>query len=182
MEFIAAFDPDSSFQKKIQEVLEATGDLRVPFSLMADQWFQGNKSIFALKGPGRYKDLSTRPVNAFWEVNKTYREAYKEGGYKAYKIKRYGSAYPILFATGRLSRSLTENNIDSIRIVEKDQLTLGTKVSYGVYHQSQGVRTKMPYRPFLFVGVEQIAPNDIRQRRVSGWLATLDSYLEQKGK
>jgi phage gpG-like protein len=182
MELIYAFDPNSEFQKKIESVFEATGDLTIPLTLIAKSWYQSNKSIFALKGPGRYADLSKKPFFAWWEPKGSPLRTYYLGGYKSYKIAKYGFAYPILKATGRLMKSITDpRSPDAINyIVNKNTLVLGTSVPYAIYHQSQEPRTKMPYRPFLFVGVEQIAPHDLQQARLNTWIQILDNYLEQR--
>ena len=183
MELIYAFDPDSAFQKKLEEVFNLTQDLTIPLTLIAKSWYQGNKSIFALKGRGRYKDLSTRPFFPHWERDKKLRKLWK-GGYKEFKMAKYhlSSPYPILKATGRLAESITNpESLDAINyIVNRNTLVLGTHVPYGIYHQSQKERTKIPYRPFLFVGVEQIAPNDIKNNRMKTWLSILDSFLQQR--
>lgn len=159
MEIKFAFDPDSEFSKKLDEVYTATGDLTIPLGLMAAQWYKGNNSIFALKGPGRYEDLSDK--------------------YKKSKMKAVGFIYPILMRTGRLADSITdESSAEAIhRIYNKNTLILGTRTPYAIYHQSDLPRKKIPYRPFLFVGVEQIAPNDIQQNRLKNWMKTLDSYM-----
>lgn len=164
MELQYAFDKDSSFQRKLQQVFKATGDLTIPLTLMAREWYRGNRSIFALKGPGRYTDL--------------------DPDYKKDKQNDVGFVYPILKRSGRLSWSITiPYNSDAINyIVNKNTLVLGTRVPYAVYHQSNQPRKKMPYRPFLFVGVEQIAPHDIQQNRLKNWLKILDNYFTQKMK
>lgn len=162
MEIQFAFDPNSELQKKMDEIYKATGDLTIPLKLIAREWFKGNKSMFALRGPGRFADLSKK--------------------YKKKKLREYGFVYPILMASGRLMASITDPPGDeSINRIEADKatLTLGTKVPYGVYHQSNLPRTIMPYRPFLLVGVEQIAPQDIKNNRVKAWMTTLDTYFQQ---
>lgn len=178
-----AFDKNSNFQKKLNEVFKATGDLTLPLTLIANSWFRGNNSIFVLKGPGRYKDLSTKPMFPFWERKKNLRRFYP-GGYKEYKKEKYGFVYPILKATGKLASSIT-NQSDSnaiARIEGGKNLILGTKVPYGIYHQMDRNidpgKGKIPYRPFLFVGVEQIAPNDIKNNRVKTWIKILDNHFE----
>jgi phage gpG-like protein len=162
MEIQYAFDPDNEFSKKLNSAFEATNDLTIPLGLMAREWFQGNKSIFKLKGPGRYKDLTDK--------------------YKSLKLRTIGQVYPILELSGALKDSITNpKDSESINlIVNKNTLVLGTKVPYAIYHQSNEDRTKMPYRPFLFVGVEQIAPNDIQQNRLKNWIKILESYVSQK--
>jgi len=161
MELKYAFDPNSEFQKKLDSMAESIQDLRIPLELISNEWYRGNRSIFALKGKGRYQDLTSK--------------------YKKQKKEKWGSVYPILFASGRLALSITQKKSpDSIgRIENKKTLVLGTSVPYGIYHQSAKPRKKMPYRPFLFVGVEQIAPNDIKQNRLKNWMKILDSYFQQ---
>ncbi len=182
MEIIYAFDPNSEFQKTLQRAAEKIGDLRVPLGLIAQSWFKSNRSIFDLnrKSAGRYKDLSTKPFFAFWEKDKSLRKYY-EGGYKEYKQAKYGRIYPVLYATGRLARSITDpEDSEAINIItNRNTLLLGTKVPYGVYHQSQQTRSKIPYRPFLFVGVEQIAPHDIKQNRLKIWMKILETHMGQ---
>ena len=165
MELKYAFDPDSTFQKKLEEVYAATKDLTIPLTLMSKEWYKGNRSIFALKGPGRYKDLTEK--------------------YKKRKQKNKGFIYPILRYSGDLEKSITkaDDNNSISYIVNKSTLVLGTKVPYAIYHQSQTEpRPKIPYRPFLFVGVEQIAPDDILNNRLKNWIKILDDYFDQKMK
>lgn len=173
MEIQYAFDPDSTFQKKLNELYDKTGDLRIPLGVMATEWYRGNSSIFALKGPGRYQDLSER---------------YKKRKVRPKNKGGAGFVYPILKFTGRLAGSITNpNHPEKINyIVNKSTLVLGTKVPYAIYHQSNKKRGEgptgrsMPYRPFLFVGVEQIAPNDIQNKRLKNWLIILDNHLNEK--
>ena len=162
MELIYAFDQDSEFRKTLEDVYNRTGDLTIPLTLIAKSWYKGNRSIFVLKGPGRYIDLTEK--------------------YKRRKKSKWGFVYPILKASGRLAESITDpSSADAIHyIVNKNTLVLGTSVPYAIYHQSQEPRTRMPYRPFLFVGVEQIAPNDIKNNRLKTWFQILDSYLTQR--
>lgn len=76
--------------------------------------------------------------------------------YKKWK-ERHFPGRPILMRTGRLKRSLSvigAGGSDSIHEAEPMSLTLGSKVSYGIYHQRGG--GKLPARPPL-----QINRNDM---------------------
>ncbi len=189
MELIYVFDENSEFQKKLKEVYKKTKDLTIPLRLIATSWFRGNNSIFDENraGPGRYADLSQKPFFAKWERKGSDLRKFYPGGYKEYKRAKYGFAYPILKARGALQASITDPaDVNSINlIINKSTLVLGTKVKYAIYHQSQKPRgtgktgRAMPYRPFLFVGVEQIAPNDIKNNRLNTWMQILDSYFTQ---
>ncbi len=189
MEVIYVFDENSEFQKKVKHLYEQTKDLTIPLRLIASSWFRGNKSIFDSNriGPGRYTDLSEKPFFARWERDNPDLMRFYKGGYKEYKKAKHGFVYPILKATGKLERSITDpSDSNSVNlIINKSTLVLGTKVDYGIYHQSQTERGKrktgraMPYRPFLFVGVEQIAPNDIKNNRLKTWMQILDNHFKQ---
>lgn len=164
MEIKYAFDPDSEFQKKLEKVFRETGDLTIPLTQISRDWYKGNRSIFdrGRISSGRYQDLSE--------------------AYKIQKKRKWGFIYPVLFASGRLAESITvPGSPEAISIIiNKSTLVLGSRTPYGIYHQSQTPRKKMPYRPFLFVGVEQIAPHDIQQNRLKNWYKIMDSYLDQK--
>lgn len=57
---------------------------------------------------------------------------------------------PILRRTGDLERSLTSgSDPNSVKIEQRKQLTLGSRVPYAIYHQSIAPRTKLPRRPMI---------------------------------
>lgn len=58
-------------------------------------------------------------------------------------------AMKILQATGRLMDSLVGETSDSVLEKSPMQMTIGTRVPYGVYHQSRKPRKKLPRRAFL---------------------------------
>ena len=151
-------DPDKAFQKAIKDAIKDVQDLTVPFTLITKSWFKSNRAIFALKGPGKYVDLTEK--------------------YKLEKQKKVGFIYPILKRSGLLEKSITvPGDSNSISyIINKNVLVLGSKVPYGAAHQ---FGTKfLPIRPFIFVGAEQTAPEEINQRR-DAWIATLRDYVLQ---
>lgn len=153
-------DPDGRFKQAVISASQAVGDLTVPFQQITKSWYQGNKAIFSLKGPGQYQDLSP--------------------DYKKQKQKNYGFIYPILRAGGTLEDSITNASSEKTisRIINKNILELGTSVDYGVYHQSLEPRNKIPFRPFLFIGAEQQAPSQLQTRR-DAWIAILGSWVDQ---
>ena len=103
-------------------------DMRPLFEILASDFYKDEKRIFQLKSKGKYQDLSKK--------------------YKERKRKKYGFIYPILFATGRLARSLLSRNTrDSVNIITPKHMIIGTKVPYAIFHNSQQrPRRKMPYR------------------------------------
>lgn len=156
-------DPGKKFQKALKEAERWTGDLTVPFGLISQSWFKSNRAIFALSGPGKYPDLSEK--------------------YKVAKKRKHGFLYPILRAKGDLEKSITnpgDKNAVS-EVVNKTILLLGTRDPKAQFHQGDGARSKMPYRPMVLLGPEQVAPSGINNR-VEGFVKILEDYLLQTGK
>lgn len=154
-------DVNGDIAALLQKAKDAGVNLTIPFTTIAKSWFKANRSIFALKGPGKYQDLSPK--------------------YKKAKIRRWGFAYPIMRASGYLEASLTDpTHPDAINfIVNKNTLYLGTRVEYAPYHQSSAPRKKLPYRPIVFIGAEQIAPTEIRNESTR-WVNILEDSIQQK--
>jgi len=64
----------------------------------------------------------------------------------------YGASGPILVRTGDLKKSLTQRgDINAIRTITPRMWVYGTKVGYGIFHQSRAPRMRLPFRPFLVV-------------------------------
>lgn len=152
-------DPDKAFQKEIEATLREVDDLTVPYTLMIQSWFKSNRAIFSLKGPGKYTDISQ--------------------AYKTRKQKEVGFVYPILKRSGALAESITNpSDSNSIaKIINKRTLILGSSIFYGPFHQ-YGTK-HMPARPWVLLGAEQTAPEEINQRR-EAWMAILRNWVMQK--
>jgi len=151
------------FRAALTRASAKVADLTIPLQLIAQDWFDSNAAIFSLKGPGQYPDLSP-----------TYKKA---------KQRQWGFIYPILKASGRLENSITDpGSPDSINeIRNKNTLIIGTAVPYGVYHQSDGPRKKLPLRKFLFIGPESQFTNKGRiAGRLERWTSILNDYVIQK--
>lgn len=168
-------DPKRELGKALDRALKKTDDLTIPLQLIAQNWFKSNRAIFSLKSAGKYEDLSTKPFFAFWEQGELQR--YFGGGYKEFKIAKWGFAYPILKRTGRLERSLTNAaDAEAVEsIINKNSLELGTSVPYAIFHGSEEPRSKIPFRPPVLFGNEQVAPGALKQR-VSTWEKILVDY------
>ena len=152
---------DKEFARQIKGAVKRVGDLRIAFTLIAKDWRKSNRSQFILKNGGQYPPLTAR--------------------YAAVKNKKLGNK-PILVATGRLRDSLSGAiNNDSIQVIGKKGLIMGTKVYYGVYHQSDKPRSKIPLRKFLFIGPEapRTAPSSITGR-LQRWLYILNAEVDRK--
>jgi phage gpG-like protein len=65
--------------------------------------------------------------------------------------KKQGLSTRILEATGRLRGSIQRGAPDNICIIEKKRFTFGTSVPYGIYHDSDRPRTRLPWREFMIL-------------------------------
>lgn len=157
-------DPKGEFRRLLNEAEKQVADLTIPLKEIARRWFKGNRAIYSLKGPGKYKDLSVRPMFPFWEAEGSPLRRLFSGGYKEYKEAKFGFVYPILKATGRLEKSITDPaSEESIHaIIDKKILYLGSKVPYAEFLQT-GTK-KMPSRPYVLIGPEQVGPDEFNQR------------------
>lgn len=152
-------DVENGIKDLLAQAKEAGVNLTVPFTSIAKSWFKANKSIFSLQGPGQYPDYGGFHPDEVVRGGLT-----RQALYKNRKFKKFGFIYPMMRATGALEKSLTDPvDANSINlIVNQTSLYLGTRVEYAPYHQSDGPRTKIPLRPIVFTGAEQIAPTDVR--------------------
>lgn len=141
-----SIENDAQFRAALKDAVDKVSDLRFAFGEISRDWFKSNTTIFKLKGAGLYPELSP--------------------DYKKQKNKTHPGA-PIMVRSGRLRDSISGRpNSDSIVKIGKTGMILGTKVPYGVYHQSDAARSKIPLRKFLFIGAEapRSAPSDVTGR------------------
>lgn len=153
-------DNDKAFRDALKEASKNIGDFRIPFGLISADFYRSEQSIFKLKSPGKYPDLSER--------------------YGKYKQKKVGFKYPILVRSGRLAASmLGPRNPGSINVITALSLFIGTSIPYGIYHQSDLPRkSKLPQRKFLFIGPE--APSFASSEqvgRLQRWLGIVNDHV-----
>lgn len=166
----------------IKRAREESSDLTIPFGQIALDFQKSRKAIFALQSAGQYPDLSTKPFFAWWEQEGSPLRKQFDGGYKEYKKAKYGFDYPILKATGKLERSVTDRrDFNNITRIFPLSMELGSKVEYLIYHQSDEPRSKLPLRKVLFVGPES---KRFANSEISGFperaLNTLNTYVLRK--
>lgn len=151
---------DREFRAAVDDAIKKVGDLRAAFMLIANDWFKSNRAQFQLKGSGLYPPLD--PV------------------YAARKARMFGGNKPILVLTGRLRDSVTKkSHPDAVLKIGKDFLIMGTTVPYGIYHQSDRPRSKIPLRKFLFIGPESPqAARSIRTGRLERFLSILEAEVK----
>ena len=151
---------DDDFNKALDRLAAVTNDFRIPFGLIAKEFYRGNKKIFTLQSAGKYEDLNEK--------------------YKKTKKREVGFVYPILFKSGRLASSLVNaGDPEAVRVITKQNLLLGTDVPYLKYHQSDRPRTKLPLRKALFIdgGPFETSVGAKTSGRRQAWLNILNQYI-----
>ena len=152
---------DAQFKRAIRDATRRVSDLRLAWKLISDNWRKSNKTQFELKGTGLYPPLSP--------------------AYAKRKAKEFPGR-PILVATERLKKSVTsKSSPDHINVIAKRGFTFGTKVPYGIFHQSDAPRQTLPLRKFLFIGPE--APQFAKgpaAGRLERWLGILDAEVQRQ--
>lgn len=157
-------DNDNRFRAALVRAKDAVGDLRIPFGLILADFYKSEQAIFNLKSAGQYPEISAK--------------------YGAVKEKKVGFKYPLLVRSGRLAASvLGPTNPGSVAQIGATTLIFGTNVEYGIYHQSDAPRKKIPLRKFLFIGPEapRFATSD-QMGRLERWMNILNDYVLQVAK
>jgi len=150
------------FNQSIEDALRKVSDLRPAFSEIARDFYISERAIFKLKSRGAYPELAPSTIKT--------------------KEAVFGTAYPILRASGDLERSITKQGAnENITLIGKRFLVLGTSVPYGIYHQ---LGLGVPARPFVFVGPEtsKFALKDRNGQggRLTRWLNILEEHVKEE--
>lgn len=150
------------FNAEIQKISKGVSDLRPILHTIKKQWYKGNQSIFSLDGPGRYADIKDKQA----------------------KRRRAGIVYPILEGdTWTLKKSITEEKDEhAVSRINKKSIELGVvKTKSFPYAFSQHYGSKkinLPARPYVLLGVEQVATNDIKKQPKVYYEAIRDFILD----
>ena len=178
---------DKAFEAQLRRAAQTCDDLRIPFQQIVKDFHRSERAIFKLKGPGQYPDFSGKKVKDTWKSPGMPSMRTRKGeltAYQNFKEKRTGQSkgYPLLKFTGRLEDSVTGETSDSIVIIDKQVLAIGTSVPYAVFHQSDAPRNKIPLRKFLFVGPESVkyASDKDLTGRVERWNNILNTFILRK--
>lgn len=152
---------DADFKAALNDAATKVSDLRIAFKLIQNDWMKANQAQFSLKGSGQYPPLSPT--------------------YAARKAITHPGA-PILVRSGRLRDSMTKKGTaDTISEIGRLNMVLGTRVPYGIYHQNDAPRSKMPLRKFLFIGPDGPANADGRTRgKLERWLGIIAGEIERQ--
>ena len=179
----------SSIIAAIDKYRDRVSDLRPAFIQIAAEFYKTNKAIFALKGPGKYTDFVGPKIANTWQNPGLPQKRIRNGNmtaYQWYKVKKQwpgvnAKGYPLLKASGVLQRSITrDNDPNSVKVISKMSLVLGTTVPYGIYHQSDEPRkTNLPMRKFLFIDPSTTFDDPGLSRRSEAWTKLIQNYVER---
>lgn len=178
MKIIGQVKDWSRFAAKIAKALQAVDDLKIPFMLIAQDWYKDNMQIKNLKGPGMYPDFKgDRYGEKLGGKGKKVQPGYTR--YMQAKENKVGFVYPLLVRTGRMIDSITiPGHSDAVMIVEKKLLVLGTNVDYAIYHQSSDMnRPIMPYRPIIFNKAVRGGFANVFQARMERYSRIINTYI-----
>ena len=173
-------DNDGKFKAALKQASEVSSDLRVPFGLILRDFYKSQVAIFKLKGPGQYPAFKNSQGKYEQQGSARRYVDRSKSPYQRAKIKAVGFDYPLLVRSGALANSLLgPNNKGSVAIVTPLSLTIGTLIKYGIFHQSDAARSKIPLRKFLFIGPEasQFATSE-QMGRLKRWLMILETHIQ----
>lgn len=122
---------DAEFQRIFKETEEKVKYMKPALMSIRDDWYRENRTLFKLKGPGKYTDLKDST--------------------KRYKTRAFGSPYPILLArNGRIKSGLTDKASEyTVNEITDTSLTVGVKGEDYFLFQQKGT-SKMAKHPFIF--------------------------------
>ena len=161
--FDFAIKNEAEFRRQLERLKELTSDFRIPLNLIANDFYRSEKKIFSLKSAGRYPELAQSTIDQ------------KE------RLLGKGNAWPILFRTGRLAKSLLSKDAPEAEFyIGKQELILGTSVPYAIYHQSDAARSRIPQRKVVFIdGGPLDNAKDGKNGRRERWGNIIFNYIQQ---
>lgn len=180
-EQIISFIPenDKEFRRSLDRLAEATNDFRIPFNLIANHWYRGNRKLFTLKSAGLYQDLA--PARGI--STPTAKAITTTSNYKQRKKKKLGFVYPILRGKSRdLENSLKSRTAaGAVFFAGRQTLEMGTDVYEAKFHQSDKPRRKIPQRKMIFIdgGPAEVARDAYISGRLEAWVKIIDSHIKQ---
>lgn len=170
------------FRERLDRLAKVSQDFTIPFKIISSDFYRSQKQLFMLQSAGMYDDLSTKPFIAKWQNKRKYGALYS-GGYKEYKQVNLGFTYPILVGATKVlaTSTLGPKNLYSKWSLNSKQLTIGSSVPYGKYHQSDEPRKKIPQRKFIFIdgGKGDTSKGSGINGRRERWLSIIDEHIKQ---
>lgn len=164
-------------------------DLRPPLIQIAREFYKSNKFIFKLQGPGKYTDFVGPKIAQTWKDPGRPWMRKRDGSMTAYQWDKTqekwpgvnSKGYPLLRASGALERSITQDgDPNSVKVLTKKSLVIGTQVEYGVHHQYGAPKANLPMRKFLFIDASTTeSTNPALSRRSEAWIKAIETYMNR---
>ena len=179
---IISFIPqnDKEFAAALEKLGEQVDDFRIPFQLIGNHWYRGNKKIFALKSAGLYPDFGGMSPND--KVRVKGRLVTKRVAAKFQKQREVGFIYPMLKRHGGLEASLiSKSGAGAVFFSGRQTMIMGTDVEYAKYHQSDRPRKVLPQRKVIFIdgGPAEVAKDAVISGRLETWTNIITDYVNQ---
>lgn len=180
-----SIDNDKKFSDALDRAKKYTSDLRVPFGLIARDFYRSQKAIFNLKGPGQYEPFKQSEGGYQQNGRKRSFVSSLMSPYQMQKIRHFGFDYPLLKATGDLEEAASvDGGRGNVTLIGEQSLVMGVDssvVPYAIYPQSSLPRHIQPLRKFIFIGPEapQFAVGET-SGRLERWVGIIDSFIQQK--
>ena len=169
----------TAFSAALFRLGKVTSDFRIPFRLIASDFYRSQKKLFTLQSAGLYPPLGGYKFSMI-EANGLSRQRNAEDR----KERLTGHPWaPLLYGkTGDLRDStLSRGHRYSVFFLSKQELNIGSKVPYGKFHQSDQARSVIPGRKFVFIDggpADRSADSKINGRR-ERWTSIIRDHIEQ---
>lgn len=151
----------AKFRATLKKAADQVSDLSFAMGEIARDFYKSEKAIFQLKSPGGYPDLADST--------------------KKQKARLGVPLYPILKRSGKLEKSVTSPNAQGSHLkIGKTFVEIGTTIEYGIFHNSDLPRRKIPQRKFFFLGPEsrQFGANREFGGRPVRWRNIVEGYVK----
>lgn len=151
----------NKFRATLKKAASQVSDLSFAMGEIARDFYKSEKAIFQLKSPGGYPDLAEST--------------------KKQKARLGIPLYPILKRSGKLEKSVTSPNAQGSHLkIGKTFVEIGSTIPYGIFHNSDLPRRKIPQRKFFFLGPEsrEFAGNREFGGRPVRWRNIVEGYVD----
>lgn len=177
--FEFVIENEKEFEAALNKLGKETGDFRIPFRLIASDFYRSQKIIFKLKSRGLYEPLGGRNPKEVLPNGETKRQAAERA-----KRRRAGIVYPLLEGDNQNLKDSTlgPGHKHSVFELGRRNLSIGTSTPYGIHHQ-EGTKF-MHQRKFIFI--DGGSGDASKSSRITGrrerWLKIIDTHIEELNK
>lgn len=171
---------DKAFKKLLDKMGENISDFRIPFNLISNHFYKGNRKLFTLKSEGLYPVLGG--FNPRDKIIFKGQPTTKQEAAEVTKSEAVGFIFPLLKRRGALAKSLSGRNAPGAEhFIGRQSLIMGTNISYAKFHQSDRTRKKIPQRKMIFIdgGPAERSRSAIISGRLEAWTNIVSDYVAQ---